>query len=115
MKILKFFAATMLCTLFLVNTAFASAERVNPNEKLGKEIVRMIDHADFLDLEDQTVTATLLLMVNNHGELILLESGTDNPELDSYLKDKLNNKKIWTRKVQKNVIYKLKVIFKPEK
>ena len=55
--------------------------------------------------------ANLRLMINNENELIVLDTGTDNSQLDRYIKSQLNYKKVDAKDINHFKSYFLKVEF----
>jgi hypothetical protein len=76
------------------------------------EIVKLIDHPQPGYSAGKDLTANLRLMVNGENELIVLDSGTDDVLLDSYIKSKLNYKKVNARDINYFKFYFVKVEFK---
>jgi len=115
MKNLKVFLTIMISSLFLLNIAFANPSNVHPKNKLGNEVKLLLRNADYLNLHGECIETTLVLMVNDDYKLVLIDSGTDNNNLNKFLSKRLNNKKVWTRNIQKGVQFYLTVRFIPEK
>jgi hypothetical protein len=101
-----------LATLFITSSAMAASTGLNPESTIRNEIVKLIDHPNQDVLQGQDLTANLRLMVNGENELIVLDSGTDDVLLDSYIKSKLNYKKVNARDINYFKFYFVKVEFK---
>ena len=115
MRKVKVFLLTLVAGLFLTTTAMASTTDLNPENNLRSEIVKLIDHPSIDIIDGQTEVANLRLMVNNENELIVLDTGTSNRQLDRYIKTKLNYKKVDAEDVNYFKSYFLKVQFCCEK
>ena len=108
MKNLKLFVIAI--TLFTINATAANFHPIKPTDELRVEIVDMIgsDYIDEMMIADQ-YEANVLFTVNSKKELIVLSVDTDNEQLESYLKWKLNYKKVDYRPSKNGEIYLLPV------
>ena len=108
MKNLKLFVIAI--TLFTINATAANFHPIKPADELRIEIVDMIgsDYIDEMMIADQ-YEANVLFTVNSKKELIVLSVDTDNEQLESYLKWKLNYKKVDYRPSKNGEIYLLPV------
>jgi hypothetical protein len=111
MRKVKVFLLTLVAGLFLTTTAMASTPDLSPENNLRSEIVKLIDHPSVDIIDGKTEIANLRLMVNNENELIVLDTGTNNRQLDRYIKAKLNYKKVDTEEINHFKSYFLKVQF----
>jgi len=112
MRKVKVLFVALLAGLFITTTAMASVTGLNPEANLRTEIVKLIDHPTADILQGQNITANLRLMVNGENELIVLDTGTDDALLDSYIKSKLNYKKVSASDINYFKFYFVKVEFK---
>jgi hypothetical protein len=74
-----------------------------------------LDDAQNMDLQGESVETTIVLFVSDDHRFHVKDSGTNNSQVDQYIRNKLDNKKVWTRKVKTNFNYFLTVRFEPEK
>ena len=112
MRKVKVLFVAMLAGLFITTTAMAATDGLNPESSLRTEIIKLIDHPQQDVLQGQDLVANLRLMVNGDSELIVLDSGTDDPLLDNYIKSKLNYKKVEARDINYFKFYFVKMEFK---
>lgn len=112
MRKAKVLLVALLASVFFSVSAFAATEGMNPKSSLRAEIIDLIDHPNATILDGQSEIANLRLMINNDNELIVIDTGTKNKELDVYLKSKLNYKKIDVSEVQHFNFYFVKVEFR---
>lgn len=107
MKKLKLFVLAL--GLFTINMTAANLTPVNPTQELRTEIVDLIG-SNYMDqiIADQ-LEADVLFTVNSKKELIVLSVDTDNDQLESYLKNRLNYKKVQFRPSKNGEIYLLPV------
>ena len=112
MRKVKVLFFALIASLFIVSTAFAYSDGLSPESSLRAEIVDMIDHPGGSILDGQNLVANLRLMVNNENELIVIDTGTTDPKLDTFLKSKLNYKKVHSPSIQHFNFYFIKVEFR---
>lgn len=93
MKTVKsIFAALVLLFATSMTAAPEPAADSNVNAQASEEISKLLTTPSFEIKEDITAYASLL--VNEEGELVVLCVKTDNPQVESYVKSKLNYHKI---------------------
>jgi len=92
MKHVKLFILAL--GLFTLNLSAANLNPVKPTDDLRFEMIDLIG-SNFMDemLEDE-YEADVLFTVNGERELIILSVDSRNNELETYLKRKLNYKKV---------------------
>ncbi len=107
MKNLKLFVLAL--GLFTINLSAANSHPIKPTDDLRIEIVDLIG-SNYMDTmtADQN-EADVLFTVNSNKELIVLSVDTENDQLESYLKAKLNYKKVHHRPSKNGEIYLLPV------
>ena len=115
MKTGKLLITVLIGSLFILNASYARSLSPNPKSKLCTEITLLLDNAYSLDLKGETVETTIVVLVRDDHKLMVIDSGTGNSQLDQFIREKLNNKKVWTRNVETNFHYLLKVRFEPGK
>ena len=108
MKNLKLFILAL--GLFSINVSAANFHPIKPTDELRIEIVDMIGSNSLNEIMIAGQhEATVLFTVNSKKELIVLSVDTDNVQLESYLKWKLNYKKVHYRPSKIGEIYLLPV------
>ena len=92
MKTIK--SITLALALLVGTTLFATNPNVDKvkNEKATQEIAQLLDAPDF-DFESGTA-ASVTFMVNSEGELVILSVTTENRQIEDYIKDSLDHKKL---------------------
>lgn len=107
MKNLKLFVLAL--GLFTINLSAANLNPIKPTDELRVEIVDLIG-SNYMDemVADQN-EAHVLFTVNSKRELIVLSVDSDNDQLESYLKGRLNYKKVNHRPSKNGEIYLLPV------
>lgn len=108
MKYLKLFVLALALFAFNVTTA-ANTNPVKPSDELRVEIVDLIGSNLNAEMVDDEYQADVLFTVNNNKELIVLSVESDNRQLESYLKRRLNYKKVNYRPSKHGEIYLLPV------
>ena len=107
MKNLKLFILAI--GLFTINVSAANLNPVKPTDDLRVEIVDLIGSNFMAEMEVEQYTADVMFTVNNDRELIVLSVDTENAQLETYLKRKLNYKKVNHTPTKNGEIYLLPV------
>ena len=107
MKNVKLFILAL--GLFTLNLSAANLNPIKPTDDLRIEMVDLIG-SNFMDemLADE-YEADVLFTVNANKELIVLSVDSDNTDLETYLKRKLNYKKVNHKPNKHGEIYLLPV------
>ena len=92
MKKLKIFMVAF--ALFAMNAYAADTDPVKPTDQLRAEIVDIIGQNCPYEYDKNECTAEVLFTVNTNSEIIILTVISPNPKAESYLKSKLNYKKV---------------------
>ena len=79
--------------LFTINLTASNLNPINPTDDLRIEIVDLIGSNYMESISTNELEADVLFTVNSNKELIVLSVDTENEQLESYLKAKLNYKK----------------------
>lgn len=103
---MKKLTVILIATLFSFN---AFANDVKPvketKSELRAEIVQLLGDIEF-DL-DKNLTGTVEFVINNRGELIIVNVDSKDTNVELYVKRQLNYKHISTKAVVKGRIYKM--------
>jgi hypothetical protein len=87
--------STIIALVLLVGTTLTAAnpivDKVNKDEA-SQEIAQLLDNPDF-EFENGTV-ATVILMVNSDGELVIISVSTEDRQIESYIKSRLDHQKL---------------------
>jgi len=98
--------------LFSLTISFsANATEKDPSKvtsELRTEIMKFLGDKISLDLKS-TSTAEVSFMINNQNELVVIDVDSNLKEFNSFVKNKLNYKKIATKGIQKGEIYRVPV------
>ena len=104
--------STIIALVLLVGTTlFAAnpiADKVN-KEEATQEIAQLLDNPDF-EFENGTV-ATVILMVNSDGELVIISVSTEDRQIESYIKSRLDHRKL-KNTLDTGKTYELLITFK---
>jgi len=111
MRKVKVLFLALVSTLVFATSALAFSAGLSPESNLRSEIVELIAQPDISVLDGQDVVANLRLMINENDELIVIDSGTNNVQLDKYIKSRLNYKKIKSVGVDQFSFYFVRVDF----
>lgn len=92
MKNLKILTITFV--LFAMNVSAAVIDPVKPTSQLRSEIVDLIGDNCPYDYDKNECSAEVLFTINTKSELIVLSVLSPNPKAETYLRSKLNYKKV---------------------
>lgn len=93
MKNLKIFiVAFALFTISL--SAGVMNNPIKPNAELRAELVELIGTDCPFDYNKDACTAEVLFTINSNGEVIVISVISPNPKADSYIKSRINYKKV---------------------
>ncbi len=92
MKNLKLFIVAF--TLFTMSVSAAVINPIKPTNQLRAEIVDIIGPNCPYEYDKDECTADVIFTVNTNGEIIVLSVESPNSKAESYLKSKLNYKKV---------------------
>jgi hypothetical protein len=81
-------------TLLALQATAAIASPVKPNQQLRAEIIQIIGTDCPYNLNQKECTAEVLFTINSKGELIVLTVNSENENAESFIKNKLNYKKV---------------------
>ena len=107
MKSLKLFALAL--ALFTINVSATTLNPIKPTDELRIEMVELIG-SSYMDVMDaDQYSADVLFTVNSKREIIILSVESDDKLVESYLKRKLNYRKVDHRPSEPGEIYLLPV------
>lgn len=114
--IMKNFKSIIAIFAISVATVFSSyAGNENPpikkTENLRAEIVSILGTQTPFDI-DQSSKAEVVFTVNDNNEIVVLSVASENSEFNSYVKSRLNYKKLGTKGVKSRALYTLPVTLK---
>lgn len=98
--------ALSLSTIFSVVASEKNPKKNSENKTLRKEMSSFIGNNIPIEL-NKTTNAQVSFIINNQNEIVVLSVDSKVSELNSFLKNKLNYKKIATKSVKKGEIYKM--------
>lgn len=107
MKSLKLFVLAL--ALFTINVSATTLNPIKPTDELRTEIVELIGSSYMDEMEENEYSADVLFTVNSKRELIVLSVESDNHLIETYLKRKLNYRKVDHRPSEPGEIYLLPV------
>lgn len=99
------FIATLLSTAMYANNENPSTKKVK--EEIRTKIVKLLGHADF-SFENE-IKATVDLLVNKKGEIVILDVDSNNNSVESFIKRKLNYKKVYQQLANTVKVYQLPI------
>ena len=110
MKNLKTIIAIVAISISSVVSVSANTntepETKNAKTVLRSEIVTLLGKHTY-DLTDKTLKAQVDVMLNNQNELVVLSVNSDDNALSSFVKAKLNYKRVTVKGLKKGTIYRV--------
>ncbi len=107
MKFLKIFIVAL--GLFTINVSAANFNPIKPTDELRVEMVNLIGSNYMDEMKNNEDMAEILFTVNSKRELIILSVDSKNTHMESYLKKRLNYKKVNHKPTKQGEIYLLPV------
>lgn len=104
MKNLKLIALVVAICISTVSFALPSKE--NPNTKLREQIIELLGTTSDLEINSK-ISTEVIFTVNNENEIIIISVKSKNQNVKSYVKSKLNYKKVDFDKLNKEKIYRM--------
>jgi hypothetical protein len=92
MKNLKNFLLLFCCIVGFNAFAVEPNKSVTDAEKIQSEIAKLLERPGFVLEEGQT--ANVQFMLNGKGEIVVINVDTQNPQVESFIKSRLNYRKI---------------------
>ncbi|MEL6810339.1 MAG: hypothetical protein AAFP76_03270 [Bacteroidota bacterium] len=92
MKTIKSITAALLLLLITTTTAYAIGDDRPKKSQIHKELTKLLRGPDFYVEKD--VKAIAHVIVNDHNELIVISVTTEDENLESYVKSRLNYHKV---------------------
>ncbi len=106
---LVFVAAMLLST----GSIFANdLKRVEPSETLSVQISKMLKENTFDLKENSELTAQVRFTINNEGEIVVMSVDTKYSNLEGFVKNRLNYKKVQLDNYREGKIYTVPVRIK---
>lgn len=100
-KLFLLLAITVSTTLFANNSRPAEVVK----SEIRTEIIKLLGNANFKI--NQVETAEVEFMINSKGEVIVLTVDTDNSDVETFVKNKLNYRSITNKFIVKGKVYKM--------
>ncbi len=94
----------LVLSLSISSYAFNTPTESPKNDKLHAEISKIL-HTITLEFDADVLTANVTFTVTTKGEIVVLAVDTDNQELESRVKSKLNYKKVSVKSERNGIIY----------
>lgn len=101
---------TILAISF-ATTFTVSAAEINPTKQLRSQIVSMLGKQIELQIENND-TAEVSFLINNNNEIVVISVDSKFSTFNSFIKNKLNYRKINTKGINRGEIYKMPVKIK---
>ena len=111
MKNLKTIIAVVAIGLLTALPAAANTNPTNPTSKTAKtvlraEIVSLLGNHKY-DLYNETLEAQVSVMLNNQNQLVVVAVNSKNEVISSYVKTKLNYKRVDVKGIKKGTVYRV--------
>jgi cytochrome c556 len=104
MKNLKLF--TLAIAICISTLSFATTTNENPNNELRQQIVKLLGKTS-LTLADSHIKTEVVFTVNDKSEIVIISVKTKNSSIESFVKNRLNHKKVKLETTSKEKIFYL--------
>ncbi len=81
---------------------------IEPSDSLSSQISLLLSDCDFSEVEND-LTAQVRFTLNEAGEIVVLSVATDFEQMERFVKNRLNYKKVDLTKVEEGKIYTVPV------
>ena len=108
------FAIYTLLILFSIGAQATPKPFVNDNSNIDiirSQFLYKLDHAKDQIRNFSNEVAIVHFTLNSMNEIVILETGTDNPIVDKFIKMELNYERIDIKNIQINSEYFIKILF----
>jgi hypothetical protein len=105
---------SVIVTLFM-STAFANVNVPNPIEDFpntAKELLGLLGTSHLAELLEEELLVKVRITLNENHEIVVLQAETENEAIESYIKNKLNYKKLASTELKVGTEYFFDVRFK---
>lgn len=103
-NLMKKLIVLALIIVFGSATVVASNPEKTTPENLRSEIVKILNAPEF-SFEEKEVSALIKFTLNSKGEIVVLSVDSDNEQVDFYVKNELNYKRIVNVNTQRGQIF----------
>jgi hypothetical protein len=106
---------SVIVSLFM-SVAFASSKEFDPIRKLSqtsKDLSQLLNSDFAFEELNKEISVKVFIVFNKKNEILVLNTDTENVELNTYIKDRLNYKKIASSELSINKEYSFVVKFIP--
>lgn len=105
----KFSLVLAAAVLLVSGNLFANdLDKTDPQKSLSTQIWELLNDNN-LAVDSSDLTAKVLFTVNSAGEIVVISVETRDSDLESFVKRKLNYKKVELKEVKEGKMYKLPV------
>ncbi|WP_366187278.1 hypothetical protein [Flavobacterium ovatum] len=107
----------LLVIAMIMNVTFVSAKILDPRKNYAnttQELAKLLDPESTMGSLENDEKVVVELLVTQTGELIVINTSTDNEELSNYIKDNLNYKKLSSGELSEGKGYVFVVNFKAD-
>ena len=113
MKTVKLFAGVIAIAIVSMSSNLYANDGNDPEtiSILRSNIVKLVDAPDLGENGIRSVEVKLKLYINKDQEIVVVDTGTENNYLDSFLKNRLNYHKVKDNNLRPG-IYNIKITFK---
>ena len=113
MKNLKLLICVIAISLFASSAAFAnSTETTTTSSQLRAEVVELLGSHPFEDIDvNESIEAKVLFMINKKSEVVVVSVESSTRGVESFIKEKLNYKKIKSTGLKNGEIYTIPLTF----
>lgn len=112
MKSLQLFLVASL--LFISSVAFAGNSPSTTNSKISNFISTQLQNETLVNVLEVSEKVKIEFKINSFDEIVVMETSTNDRDLDRYIKNRLNYEELSIDGSKKNTSYFIEVEFKKE-
>lgn len=105
----------LLVIALIMNVAFVSAKELSPRKNYARttqELTSLLSPSKAIEELEHDVVVKVRVLITLTGDIVVLETNTDNEKLENYIKDNLNYKKLSSNELELGNDYVFEVNFK---
>lgn len=106
-KIMKKVTILLAMAVLGMNLSFASNPESKPASQVSLEIKELLKAPKLNFKENQEATALVMFTLNNNNEIVVVDVDSKVDQIESFVKARLNYKKLKTKTLLKGKIYKM--------
>lgn len=112
---MKKIIVTIVLALLFGGTSFVSANELKPRKSyvsINQELTTLLNPKSEVGVLENDVIIRVKVTINANNEIVVLKTNSNNLELNNYINEKLNYKKLSTNELEMYGMYEFEINFK---